>query len=227
MQRYVHDGDRVSLDVDAAGNVTNEYFNDPISGQLLAIRNTAWLNTWYQAVALTDPDLGTIRGLATFSGGKLIKQYAEAPWGNAVADTGVAVRFRMAGQEFDAETGLYYMRSRYYDPALGRFISEDPAGLAGGLNPYEYANNDPVNWRDPSGMAPGKKDADSTGFVLPEVTFTFPQIGGIAPPPFLPAPGTCTTLPAIGPGRGIGGRGSSPTPDIGARRGQQVRQQPG
>jgi uncharacterized protein RhaS with RHS repeats len=41
---------------------------------------------------------------------------------------------------------------RWYDPELGRFLSEDPAGLAGGINPYVFADNDPVNNNDPSGM---------------------------------------------------------------------------
>jgi hypothetical protein len=43
------------------------------------------------------------------------------------------------------------MRARYYDPQLGRFVSEDPLGLAAGINPYAYTGNDPVNFRDPTG----------------------------------------------------------------------------
>ena len=50
-------------------------------------------------------------------------------------------------------TGLYYNRARYYDPQLGRFISEDPIGLEGGINAYAYAGNDPVNGTDPFGLA--------------------------------------------------------------------------
>src|SRR5690606_5753619 len=46
----------------------------------------------------------------------------------------------------------YYHRMRYYDPELGRFLSEDPIGLAGGINPYLHAANDPANLRDPSGL---------------------------------------------------------------------------
>jgi len=57
-----------------------------------------------------------------------------------------------AARQFDSETGLYYVRVRYYDPQLGRFISEDPIGLLGGINPYVYAGNDPVNQLDPSGQ---------------------------------------------------------------------------
>lgn len=46
------------------------------------------------------------------------------------------------------------VRARYYDPTLGRLIAEDPIGLAGGVNQYAYAGNDPVNGRDPSGLEP-------------------------------------------------------------------------
>lgn len=46
---------------------------------------------------------------------------------------------------------MYFMRARWYEPKSGRFLSEDPKGLAGGLNPYIYGQDDPVNGRDPSG----------------------------------------------------------------------------
>ncbi len=62
-------------------------------------------------------------------------------------------RLRFMGREYDAETGLYRVRARYYDPELRRFVSEDPIGLAGGLNLHAYAGNDPINLTDPSGLA--------------------------------------------------------------------------
>jgi RHS repeat-associated protein len=52
----------------------------------------------------------------------------------------------------DAETGLYYNMARYYDPKIGRYISSDPIGLAGGLNTYGYAYNNPLRWTDPTGL---------------------------------------------------------------------------
>ena len=58
---------------------------------------------------------------------------------------------RYQGQYFDAETGLHYNRFRYYDPDAGRFISQDPIGLAGGINLYQYAPN-PLVWVDPLGL---------------------------------------------------------------------------
>ena len=58
---------------------------------------------------------------------------------------------RYAGQYADRETGLHYNLFRYYDPQVGRFIVQDPIGLAGGLNLYQYAPN-PLNWIDPLGL---------------------------------------------------------------------------
>jgi RHS repeat-associated protein len=46
--------------------------------------------------------------------------------------------YRFTGREWDKETGLYFYRARYYDPDTGRFISEDPIGLAGGINLHAY-----------------------------------------------------------------------------------------
>ena len=55
------------------------------------------------------------------------------------------------GQYFDAESGLHYNRFRYYCPKQGRFIHQDPMGLLGGINHYQYAPNS-VNWVDPLGL---------------------------------------------------------------------------
>lgn len=64
------------------------------------------------------------------------------------------------GPVFDQETGLYYNGHRYYDPRIGRYISSDPVGLAGGLNTYSYAYNNPLRWIDPLGLwSPGGHDA--------------------------------------------------------------------
>jgi RHS repeat-associated protein len=63
-----------------------------------------------------------------------------------------ALRFQ--GQYYDSETGLHYNRFRYYDPDIGRFVSQDPVGLAGGNNLYQYAPN-PSGWVDPLGLTKG------------------------------------------------------------------------
>ena len=58
---------------------------------------------------------------------------------------------RFQGQYFDSETGLHYNRFRYYDPDVGRFVSQDPIGLLGGVNLFAYALN-PSGWVDPLGL---------------------------------------------------------------------------
>ncbi|MGG7355464.1 RHS repeat-associated core domain-containing protein, partial [Escherichia coli] len=44
----------------------------------------------------------------------------------------------LPGQQYDEESGLYYNRHRYYDPLQGRYITQDPIGLKGGWNFYQY-----------------------------------------------------------------------------------------
>ncbi len=70
--------------------------------------------------------------------------------------------FRFAGQYEDEESGLYYNRFRYYDRETGQYLSPDPIGLLGGLNPYGYVHC-PTGWVDPFGLecCPGKITGDS------------------------------------------------------------------
>ncbi|MGP2937146.1 RHS repeat-associated core domain-containing protein, partial [Serratia nevei] len=59
---------------------------------------------------------------------------------------------RYAGQYQDDESGLHYNLFRYYEPEVGRFTTQDPIGLRGGLNLYQYAPN-PLMWVDPFGLS--------------------------------------------------------------------------
>lgn len=71
-------------------------------------------------------------------------------WGNI--ETGSPAPFAFTGREWDAGTGLYYYRARYYDAKIGRFISEDPIGFAGGVNSYGYVKNNTPNMTDAHGL---------------------------------------------------------------------------
>ncbi|HEX7931767.1 MAG TPA: RHS repeat-associated core domain-containing protein [Paraburkholderia sp.] len=84
-------------------------------------------------------------------------QYSYEPYG-ATTQTGVAdpSTQQYTGRENDG-TGLYYYRSRYYSPATGRFISEDPIGWASGqTNAYAYVGGNPVQFNDSRGTQRGR-----------------------------------------------------------------------
>lgn len=92
----------------------------------------------------------------TDSSGNIVNKYAYSPYGEVLTQQEtIANPFKYVGQfgVMDDGYGLLYMRARYYDPKLGRFITKDPIGFLGGLNLYKYAMNNPVNWIDPNGFA--------------------------------------------------------------------------
>ena len=78
-------------------------------------------------------------------------------WGKLLRESetqvsGYSQNLRMQGQYLDRETGLHYNLFRYYDPDCGRFTQQDPIGLAGGINLYQYAPN-ALGWVDPWGLS--------------------------------------------------------------------------
>jgi RHS repeat-associated protein len=84
--------------------------------------------------------------------GNVLNHFVYDSFGNRSESTSADFRFGYTGRELDGETGLYYYRARYYDPSLGRFISEDPIGFsAGDTNLYRYVSNSPTNFTDPTG----------------------------------------------------------------------------
>jgi RHS repeat-associated protein len=56
------------------------------------------------------------------------------------------------GREHDPDSGLYYYRAKYYDPTIGRFLTEDPKGFKAGVSFYAYCKNNPINANDPTGL---------------------------------------------------------------------------
>ncbi|VWC74125.1 RHS protein [Burkholderia lata] len=93
-------------------------------------------------------------------GNTVLQEYAQEFQPNPVGDVmqPLPQTLRFQGQYEDLETGFCYNTFRYYDPDVGRFITPDPIGLAGGLNQYQYAPN-PVTWIDPWGWAVTPLDA--------------------------------------------------------------------
>ncbi|WP_211445067.1 polymorphic toxin type 17 domain-containing protein [Collimonas humicola] len=90
----------------------------------------------------------------TDDSGQIVWSVSHAAWGGLqkIHVRAIDNPIRLQGQYFDAETGLHYNRYRYYDAAIGQFIGQDPIGLDGGDNPYQYAPNS-ISWIDPRGLA--------------------------------------------------------------------------
>jgi len=156
----VYDGQHAWADLDAAGNTVAGYLFGPSIDEIVARWSPASGTAWY----ITD-QVGSVRSLLNATG-TVINSISYDSFGNMVSftdSTGAAVslldpqsssllRFTFTGREFDAELGFYYYRARYYDPQLGRFISQDPIAFAAGdTNLYRYVGNSPLTFVDPSG----------------------------------------------------------------------------
>jgi len=107
---------------------------------------------------------GTPR-LATSATKAVVWRYEGRAFGDTTPTGSVTVNLGFPGQYFDAETGLYYNMARYYDPRIGRYISSDPIGLAGGLNTYVAVRNNPLRYIDPSGLLEWEGTMTSIGMV--------------------------------------------------------------
>jgi RHS repeat-associated protein len=96
--------------------------------------------------------LGSTRGLLDASG-TIVATYTYDAYGNLKRSTGsVSNPFQYAGQYTDSESGLQYLRARYYDPSTQQFLTVDPLVGATG-QPYSYAGGDALNAMDPTGLA--------------------------------------------------------------------------
>ncbi len=153
---YVYSGDQLLFVRGASGAISDVLLPGP-TGQTLAQDhfdtgapgdqdNAAWL--------LHDHERSVRYVLNSAQADALVQYnaFGEIVGANTPADAHSLLGY--TGQVFDFETGLSYYNARYYDPATGRFLSEDPIGFAGGdANLYRYVGNNPVNAIDPTGEA--------------------------------------------------------------------------
>jgi RHS repeat-associated protein len=146
---FVTDGINLLADVDEEKAASTIYIHAPGIDRPVAMLRGSQVYFYHTKAP------GTVSSL-TDSTGNVAAAYRTDAFGNLTASTGtVENRLLFAAREYDADLGLYYYRSRYYDPGLGRFLSPDLAGstitdpIEG--NRYAYARNSPLRYRDPLG----------------------------------------------------------------------------
>ncbi|OGX35201.1 MAG: hypothetical protein A3B73_04420 [Omnitrophica WOR_2 bacterium RIFCSPHIGHO2_02_FULL_63_39] len=184
--RYVYDHEDLLFTVDGANALQAGFLHGPgIDAPLLLLPDAdrdGTLSRGEPTRRLLTDGLGSIIAVVDDRSGTLVERYLyesfgtltlRAPDGTVLPQSAVGNPYGFTGREFDAESGLYYYRSRYYDPKIGRFLQEDPeqpgqVRVQGGrvvvikpsapslvsqrLNPYVYVSNNPINLVDPYGL---------------------------------------------------------------------------
>ncbi len=129
---------------ETTGAGTTSYVYGPTGSPIEEILPSG--NAYYYS----SDDLGSTRAL-TDASGNVQDTDTYDPYGNLTATIGsVQDHLLYAGQYLDSENGLYYLRARYYDSSTGQFLTVDPE-VATTMEPYAYAQEDPVNTTDPTG----------------------------------------------------------------------------
>lgn len=144
--RFAHAGDMEIAEYDGA-TLTHRYIPGHSVDQRVAWKNIAAGTTHY----FHADRLGSVQAVVNGANGTVTDQYLYTPFGveEPLAITGNP--FRYTGRRLDPESGLYYYRARYYDPAHGRFLETDPVGYTDQMNLYAYVGNDPLSATDPMG----------------------------------------------------------------------------
>lgn len=142
---YLYAGQDVLIEYDDAGGVARRYVYGPGIDEPVCMTSSNGKSYYHydglgSVVALTDAN------------GNEVETYRYGPYGRLESLSAIGNVRLYTGREWDAETGLYYYRARYYDPKLGRFLQVDPVGALGGINLYEYVKSNPLNRTDPYGL---------------------------------------------------------------------------
>ena len=147
----------MDIGTNADGSPVNATFNRGLGGQLISTRQNN-VNFHY----LHD-GRGSVIGLMNNSG-QSVANYRFDAFGEHLRDNSTIHNpFGYRGEYHDWESGMQYLRNRYYDPSIGRFINEDPYWNVGNMrddiaaimqsnNLYVYVMNNPLRWIDPWGL---------------------------------------------------------------------------
>lgn len=169
--RYLYDGVNIVAEYGENNNLKTKYTHNLTVDDPLAMERNG--KTYYYH----KDALGSITAITDFSG-TIVQSYEYDSFGNITytKDPSFIQPYAFTGREYDTETKLYYYRARYYDAKIGRFISEDPIGLLGGINLYVYVGNNPINLTDPFGLSPCEDNCKEFRWKCKALAFT----GGVA-----------------------------------------------
>jgi lysozyme len=178
---YVYDGSDVALTVVKSATtwwVHQRYLTGGVDAQLAGRFSPAFSWTPQNLVLVGDYQGSPVAAIkADGTQETNAKFWSRSPFGGAEAASGTGGSTN-TGTGFtgasapNASGGFVYMRNRWYDPQTGRFLTQDPIGLAGGVNLYSYAGNNPVSFSDPFGLCPKCKIDDAgKAFIAKEEGF--------------------------------------------------------
>jgi len=135
----------IIAETDGAGQMLAEYIY--LGDQLFAMIRPGEAVYYYH-----NDHLGTPQVL-TDANGNIAWKAAYAPFGKVqISVSTIENNFRFPGQYYDGETGLAHNGFRYYKAEIGRYVTADPIGLYGGINPFAYAAGSPISNSDPEGL---------------------------------------------------------------------------
>jgi RHS repeat-associated protein len=144
--QYIYDAeDIVEERISGSSSDTIRYYHGAGIDEPLARKNSSDVVTYYLA-----DHLGSIIQESSAAGAITLEREYD-PWGVAMQGASTS-GYAYTGREWDAETGLYYYRARYFSAAAGKFISEDPIGFSGGSNFFGYVAGAPTRLIDPYGL---------------------------------------------------------------------------
>lgn len=153
-RRYVYDSEDIALELDENNNLLARYVHGPGLDRPLAMEQGP------QSLYYLTDSLGSTTELVDASGA-ITQQIAYDSFGNVLRQTRDDIRqpYYFTGREYDSGINLYYMRYRFYDSQVGRFISADPLGIASQTtNFYTYGGNNPTRFTDAFGLMPGNPE---------------------------------------------------------------------
>jgi RHS repeat-associated protein len=152
----IKDGQRTEylLDPTGLGDVVGEYSSGNVARYTYGLGLVSRVDGSNPPSFYDTDAIGSVVGLSG-SSGNYLNSYSYLPFGEDLTKTEtIANPFEYVGQYgvMDEGNGLDFMRARFYTPVEGRFMNPDPIGINGGINLYQYSENNPVSYIDPIGL---------------------------------------------------------------------------